>query len=272
MGRENQKRVPSPSAMDIEANFQICTATSQNCDPVARPNLTQAGAASTNKEPFEGMEFESEESAKIFYIKYAKRIGFHARISRYGLSRHDNSIISRHIVCSKEGKMNLNSEGKAKRPRVSSRVGCPAMIVIRLVNSGRWIITKFEKEHNHALSPRNKEKNGISEEYKKVLYNKLHEEAMKFVAEGSVTEEIYNVAIAALKEASEKVSLTKKNATEREVSSDSSSSSHSSTESMSTPAAASSGTIINSTTNSHRHLYNSNLHRSSWCFGSCVEP
>jgi predicted house-cleaning noncanonical NTP pyrophosphatase (MazG superfamily) len=235
MRRENQKKVPLPSMMEIEA------ATSQNCDPVAMPNPIQAWTADAIQEPFEGMEFESEELAKTFYINYAKCMGFRARISRYGLSRHDNSIISRHIVCSKEGKSNVNSEGKAKRPRFNSRVGCPAMIVVRLVNSGKWIITKFEREHNHGLSPRSKEKNGISEEYKKVLYNKLHEEAMKFVAEGSVTEEIYNVAIAALKEASDKVSLAKKNAAEKEVSSDSSSSDHSSTETMSIPAASSGG-------------------------------
>jgi FAR1 DNA-binding domain len=245
--RENQKKVPSPTEMDIEAKPQICTATGQNYDLAAMPNPTQAGTTDTIEEPFEGMEFESEELAKIFYIKYAKRMGFRARISRYGHSRHDNSIISRHIVCSKEGKLNVNSEGKAKRPRVSSRVGCPAMIVVRLVNSGKWIITKFEKEHNHALSPRTKERNGISEECKKVLYNKLHGEALKFVADGSVTEEIYNVAIVALKEASDKVSLAKSNAAEKEVSSDSSSSDHSSTETISTPAATSSGTIINPT-------------------------
>lgn len=244
MRRGNQKKVLSPSMMDIEAKPQIYSVTSQNCDPVASPNPTQAWAADPIQEPFEGMEFESEELAKTFYINYAKCMGFRARISRYGLSRHDNSIISRHIVCSKEGKSNVNSEGKAKRPRVNSRVGCPAMIVIRLVNSGKWIITKFEREHNHDLSPRSKEKNGISEEYRKVLHNKLHEEAMKFVAEGSVTEEISIVAIAALKEASDKVSLAKKNAAEKEDSSDSSSSDHSSTES--TPA-ASSGTIINFT-------------------------
>jgi FAR1 DNA-binding domain len=247
MRREYQKKVTFPTEMDIEAKPQICTATIQNCDLAAMPNPTQAGITETIEEPFEGMEFESEELAKTFYINYAKRMGFRARISRYGHSRHDNSIISWHIVCSKEGKLNVNSEGKSKRPRVSSRVGCPAMVVVRLINNGKWIITKFEKEHNHALSPCTKEKNGISEEYKKVLYNKLHEEAMKFVAEGSVTEEIYNVAIAALKEASDKVSLAKTKAAEKEVSSDSSSSDHSSTETVSIPAATSSGTIINPT-------------------------
>ncbi|KAJ4771844.1 hypothetical protein LUZ62_019797 [Rhynchospora pubera] len=241
MRREKQKGEPSPIAMEIDTKPQNCGATSENCDPVVKPYHPQVAAADTIQEPFEGMEFESEESAKTFYIKYAKLIGFRARISRYGLSRHDNSIISRHIVCSKEGKSNVSSERKSKRPRINNQAGCPAMIAVRLVNSGKWVITKFEKKHNHELIPRPKEKNGVSEEYKKVLYNKLHEEAMKFVEEGSVTEEIFNVAIAALKEASEKVHLAKKNAAEKEVSTDTMSSDDSSSETISTPAATCSG-------------------------------
>jgi hypothetical protein len=38
-------------------------------------------------ELFEGIEFESEEAAKLFYVNYARLNGFRARISRYGRPR-----------------------------------------------------------------------------------------------------------------------------------------------------------------------------------------
>ncbi|XP_073009072.1 uncharacterized protein [Typha latifolia] len=200
------------------------------------------------REPFVGMEFESEETAKLFYINYASQKGFRARISKYCRSRRDNSIISRQIVCSKEGfrevrvKREIIDEGKSKRPRVITRIGCKAMIIVKKSNSGKWVVTKFEKEHNHALQT-SKEvpffqsdigsgelvnspgwsvvptevkvegcagTQGNPRESLTVLYNQLCYEAIKYAQEGSVTEEIYNVAISALREAVEKVSAAKR--------------------------------------------------------------
>ncbi|RWW06443.1 hypothetical protein GW17_00030230, partial [Ensete ventricosum] len=197
------------------------------------------------QEPFEGMEFESEEVAKLFYISYARSMGFRARISRYCRSRHDNSIISRQIVCSKEGfredraKKEITEEGKVKRPRMITRIGCKAMIIVKKM-SGKWVVTKFEKEHNHALPPSKKDPchagkfsnsqvvgrvsneteidqfptgtKGNSQGSLTVLYNQLCYEAIKYAQEGATTEHTYNVAMAALKEAAEKVAAAKRNA------------------------------------------------------------
>nr|XP_019701564.1 protein FAR1-RELATED SEQUENCE 7 [Elaeis guineensis] len=127
----------------------------RNDDFLVQSYISDGGAV---QEPFEGMEFESEEAAKTFYIAYASHMGFRARISKYCRSRRDNSIISRQIVCSKEGfrevrvKNEITDEGKTKRPRVITRIGCKAMIIVKKANSGKWIVTKFEKEHNHALT------------------------------------------------------------------------------------------------------------------------
>lgn len=196
------------------------------------------------QEPFEGMEFESEEAAKLFYISYARSIGFRARISRYCRSRRDNSIISRQIVCSKEGfredraKKEITEEGKVKRPRMITRIGCKAMIIVKKM-SGKWVVTKFEKEHNHVLPPSKKDPchagklsnsqgagrvsneteidqfptgtKGNSQESLTVLYNQLCYEAIKYAQEGATTEHTYNVAMAALKEAAEKVAAAKRN-------------------------------------------------------------
>ncbi|CAL9101394.1 unnamed protein product [Musa acuminata var. zebrina] len=197
------------------------------------------------QEPFEGMEFESEEAAKLFYISYARSMGFRARISRYCRLRRDNSIISRQIVCSKEGfredraKKEITEEGKVKRPRMITRIGCKAMIIVKKM-SGKWVVTKFEKEHNHVLPPSKKDPchagkfsnsqgtgrvsneteidrfstgtKGNSQESLTVLYNQLCYEAIKYAQEGATTEHTYNVAMASLKEAAEKVAAAKRNA------------------------------------------------------------
>ncbi|KAL6907561.1 hypothetical protein ACP4OV_002600 [Aristida adscensionis] len=213
-------------------------------DPMEKPHSIDVDHI---EEPFEGMEFESEEAAKLFYVNYARLNGFRARISRYCRSRRDNSIISRQIVCSKEGfrevrtKKVMTDEGKTKRPRMITRVGCKAMIVVKKMNSGKWMVSKFEKEHNHSLSyPKalpstsnitsgeaadfsvrsnstevkvegyNAGTQCNSSDSLTVLYNNLCQEAIKFAKEGSVTEEIYHVAVSALKEAAEKVAEVKR--------------------------------------------------------------
>eukprot|EP00262_Sarcandra_glabra_P009180 TRINITY_DN2322_c0_g1_i1.p1 TRINITY_DN2322_c0_g1~~TRINITY_DN2322_c0_g1_i1.p1 ORF type:complete len:271 (-),score=47.97 TRINITY_DN2322_c0_g1_i1:37-849(-) len=104
-------------------------------------------------EPFVGMEFESEEAAKIFYNSYATRIGFIMRVSSYFRSKVDGSLISRKFVCNKQGfRMKKEEEGeKPKRARATTREGCEAMMMVKRRNHGKWVVWKFEKEHCHTL-------------------------------------------------------------------------------------------------------------------------
>lgn len=105
-------------------------------------------------EPYEGMEFGSEEAAKLFYFTYSRHVGFNVRVSTYYRSKRDKSIISRLFVCCKEGfyvKKDSDSKGKTKRPREATRVGCKAMLLVKKISSGKWVVSKFEKEHNHIL-------------------------------------------------------------------------------------------------------------------------
>ncbi|GMH16313.1 hypothetical protein Nepgr_018154 [Nepenthes gracilis] len=108
-------------------------------------------------EPYEGMDFESEEAAKAFYNSYARRIGFSTRVSSSRRSRRDGGIIQRSFVCAKEGFRNLNEKRtknrEIKRPRVITRVGCKAMLSVKIQDSGKWVVTGFVKEHNHELVP-----------------------------------------------------------------------------------------------------------------------
>uniref|UniRef100_A0A803LGV3 Protein FAR1-RELATED SEQUENCE n=1 Tax=Chenopodium quinoa TaxID=63459 RepID=A0A803LGV3_CHEQI len=108
-------------------------------------------------EPYDGMEFESEEAAKAFYNSYARRIGFSTRVSSSRRSRKDGAIIQRSFVCAKEGFRNLNEkrtkDREIKRPRMITRVGCKAMLSVKIQDSGKWVVSGFCKEHNHELVP-----------------------------------------------------------------------------------------------------------------------
>ncbi|KAK2978612.1 hypothetical protein RJ640_003051 [Escallonia rubra] len=116
----------------------------------------------TNLEPYEGMEFDSEEAAKAFYNSYARRVGFSTRVSMSRRSRRDGAIIQRSFVCAKEGfrvekEMPGRRDGaRVKRPRAETRVGCKAMLVVKVQDSGKWVVSGFVKEHNHELVPPDK--------------------------------------------------------------------------------------------------------------------
>ncbi|KAJ4846616.1 hypothetical protein Tsubulata_014626, partial [Turnera subulata] len=108
-------------------------------------------------EPYEGMEFESEEAAKAFYNSYARRVGFSTRVSSSRRSRRDGAIIQRQFVCAKEGFRNLNEkrtkDREIKRPRTITRVGCKASLSVKMHDSGKWLVSGFVREHNHELVP-----------------------------------------------------------------------------------------------------------------------
>ncbi|XP_057958190.1 protein FAR1-RELATED SEQUENCE 5 isoform X2 [Malania oleifera] len=117
-----------------------------------------AGEGDTILEPYEGMEFESEEAAKVFYDEYARRVGFIMRVMSCRRSEVDGRILARRLGCNKEG-FCVSIRGKfgpVRKQRTSTREGCKAMILIKSVKSGKWTVTKFVKEHNHPLviSPR----------------------------------------------------------------------------------------------------------------------
>ncbi|KAK9289094.1 hypothetical protein L1049_017565 [Liquidambar formosana] len=128
-------------------------------------------------EPYAGMEFESEEAARAFYDAYAKHIGFVTRVSSYSRSRLDGAIIARRLVCNKEG----FKKGNVKRPLAVTREGCKAMINVKRQKPGKWIISKFEKDHNHLLKVTSKvrrdcHQNRSSDDAKRIreLAHQLH--------------------------------------------------------------------------------------------------
>ena len=77
--------------------------------------LEPTSLSDPNLDPYEGMEFDSEQSARIFYNSYARRVGFSTRVSVYQRSRRDGSIICRQIVCSREGFRREGNGNRSKR-------------------------------------------------------------------------------------------------------------------------------------------------------------
>lgn len=120
-------------------------------------------------EPYEGMEFESEDAAKIFYDEYARQIGFVMRVMSCRRSERDGKILARRLGCNKEGHcVSIRGKfGPVRKPRASTREGCKAMIHVKYDKSGKWVITKFVKDHNHPLvvSPREARQTMVSFSY-----------------------------------------------------------------------------------------------------------
>lgn len=116
-------------------------------------------------EPIIGQEFDSETAAHAFYNAYATRLGFIVRVSKLSRSRRDGSAIGRAFVCNREGFRMPDKREKVVRQRAETRVGCRAMILVRKADSGKWVVTKFVKEHTHALTPGKGRRDCIYDQY-----------------------------------------------------------------------------------------------------------
>ncbi|KAI3961058.1 hypothetical protein MKW92_013458 [Papaver armeniacum] len=101
-------------------------------------------------EPHIGMEFDSEEAAKVYYDAYGTHTGFVMRVDRRTL--RDGKTYCRRLVCNKEGFYKGNPCKKENtKTRTLTREGCKAMIMVKEDKSGRWVVSRFVKEHNHPL-------------------------------------------------------------------------------------------------------------------------
>ncbi|GKC62989.1 protein FAR1-related sequence 11, partial [Tanacetum coccineum] len=107
-------------------------------------------------EPFVGQCFLTEEDAFVFYKNYARMKGFSIRKGRSDNKRGERK--RRDIFCHYEGKPKpkVIDYSKQQRNRGSVRRDCKAHMRIKLrkvnqISLEQWQVTKFVKEHNHAL-------------------------------------------------------------------------------------------------------------------------
>lgn len=118
------------------------------------PNST-GGFELTVVEPYVGQEFESEAAALEFYCSYATRTGFVTRMRDHNCSQRDGSIISRTLVCNREGFRKSADKPRmpwSRKPRAVTRVGCRARVSFRKQSNGAWVIRSLVKEHTHPLA------------------------------------------------------------------------------------------------------------------------
>lgn len=100
--------------------------------------------------PTVGLEFDNFEEAYDFYNLYGKEAGFGIRVSNSWFRSKRKERYRAKLSCSSAG---FKKKSEANHPRPETRTGCPAMIVIRLVDSKRWRIVEVELGHNHLVSP-----------------------------------------------------------------------------------------------------------------------
>ncbi|XP_073146753.1 protein FAR1-RELATED SEQUENCE 6-like isoform X2 [Henckelia pumila] len=104
-------------------------------------------------DPYVGIQFESKDDAKRFYNDYAQRVGFVVRVMQHRRSEIDGRTLVRRPGCNKQG-FSPNVKGKigpGRKPRPNAREGCKATILFKMEKSGKWVVTRFVKEHNHPL-------------------------------------------------------------------------------------------------------------------------
>ncbi|XWS31178.1 hypothetical protein CRYUN_Cryun23aG0055100 [Craigia yunnanensis] len=137
----------------MDGNPSIEKAETETMQNSNEEELVAAGGTS-NEEPYVGMEFESEEAAKVFYDAYATRVGFIMRVDAFRRSMRDGRVVWRRLVCNKEGFRKLRPRrSENRKPRAITREGCKAMIVVKKEKTGKWVVTRFVNEHNHQLVP-----------------------------------------------------------------------------------------------------------------------
>ncbi|KAK4394947.1 protein FAR1-RELATED SEQUENCE 6 [Sesamum angolense] len=100
--------------------------------------------------PTVGLEFESFDEAYDFYNVYAKEQGFGIRVSNSWFRSKRRERYRAKLSCSSAG---FKKKSDANNPRPETRTGCPAMVIIKLVESKRWRIVEVELDHNHPVSP-----------------------------------------------------------------------------------------------------------------------
>ncbi|XP_031745186.1 protein FAR1-RELATED SEQUENCE 5 isoform X2 [Cucumis sativus] len=114
---------------------------------------THAADGNLVLEPYVGMEFDSEDAARRFYAEYARQMGFVVRIMQRRRSGIDGRTLARRLGCNKQGfsPNHRGIYGLDKKSRPSAREGCKATILVKMEKSGKWVVTRFVKDHNHPL-------------------------------------------------------------------------------------------------------------------------
>lgn len=127
---------------DVVSYYKISPGGSRYCVPICGDD---------NCKPFVDQLFQSLESGMNFYKEYGRLCGFDTRRSaekKYA----DGTTVSKYVVCSREGFNEKKESVGAQRKTVSSRCGCNAKIILKIVSGKIYRVSKFVEEHNHDVA------------------------------------------------------------------------------------------------------------------------
>ncbi|RVW35821.1 Protein FAR1-related sequence 5 [Vitis vinifera] len=123
-------------------------------------------------EPYVGQEFDFEAAAYAFYKAYAKWVGFIIRASRLSRLKDHRSETRMMLVCTREGFRLCDKHESALENKEERKAGCKAKLVMKKMISGKWVVQKFIKKHNHTMAPIKGQRDLIYDQY---LEKKLQE-------------------------------------------------------------------------------------------------
>ncbi|TXG52763.1 hypothetical protein EZV62_021932 [Acer yangbiense] len=132
--------------LDIDLNLEEC-----NKDTVEHANDNwEDDDCEKSLEPYKGMEFDSQDDAYSFYLKYSKFIGFGISKKSSRRSKISGEFIDVKIVCIRYG---LKKEKDVSGTRHSQKVDCKAILHVKKNSNGKWYAHNFVKDHTHELFP-----------------------------------------------------------------------------------------------------------------------
>lgn len=103
-----------------------------------------------NCKPSVGQLFDSLEAGINFYKAYGNMCGFVTR--RSAEKKHaDDTVLSKYIVCSREGFNEKKNDKSVRRRTLSGRCGCQAKLVLKFVSNQSYRVSVFTEVHNHDL-------------------------------------------------------------------------------------------------------------------------
>ncbi|XP_020262581.1 serine/arginine repetitive matrix protein 2-like [Asparagus officinalis] len=147
---------PGDSSEDVHGD------SFNNNDFMPFPTTMPVSRMQNGEKPCLGMKFSSHEEAYNYYNSYALMMGFGIRKSSVNYSQKDKQVLNRKFVCDKEGYRSNKDKrdiGKYINHRRETRVGCKAMMRIKLLEDKTWEVVGFIEDHtNHMLSSPDKAK------------------------------------------------------------------------------------------------------------------
>ncbi|EPS57450.1 hypothetical protein M569_17367, partial [Genlisea aurea] len=148
----------------VEAKLLIEAAENEDASSLHEMDFKEA----TILEPLPGMEFASHGDAYAYYQEYARSTGFNTAIQNSRRSKTSREFIDAKFACSRYGTKreyekflnrprsrqggNLDPDNASGR-RACSKTDCKASMHVKRRSDGKWIIHRFEKDHNHELLP-----------------------------------------------------------------------------------------------------------------------